>query len=712
MADTNLSADLNILQNAPIEIELIDDDLNIIQKLDDEPNDVGGLTSAELKEHFDRAGNIIKDYINNELIPAVVASDATEQAREAAESEREAAEAERASAETARVSAETARASAESDRETHEGAREQAEAVRQQRESTRIAAERARGDAETMRNSKEAARVSAETERVTAEANRVSAETSRASSESTRVSNEQTRTTAEATRISAESARVTAEASRNTAEQERAVAEDEREEFIGEFRESVSGVNGIVKADGSGNLSAAVEGTDYMGAVNPVGTGSFSMNRRRGTEIGYYSHAEGFNTEASGAYSHAEGNVTVASGNYSHAEGRNTEASGSNSHAEGSHTEASGNHSHAEGLDTIAHGDYSHAQGKYNVDDTAQQYADIVGWGDSNSSRKNISSLATNGDLHLAGDVYVHANDDGTGGTKLGTGGGGENGVFVVEYQETPFADIAAAIADKKLCVMYYNNRLYTAIYEFNAGAYMHQISFYSNSTGGAESAILVVAGNSGSSVTWSAPQDASLVLKSAISTEISADSTDSQVASAKAVYDHHDSTKQDKLTAGENITIVDNVISAAGGGGGDEWEFVEEYTVAEDVVEVDEKRRYIGLGFNDFRYSIIWQGTSANANEVSCNLEVWVDSTMCRGALNWACTTAGKFQSTVFFARRPFEGKFVYADVYNGSQHLYLNTSNMSVVPMLSGFKLWTDTSHRIGAGTKIFVYGRRVAE
>ena len=59
-----LSADLNIIQSAPIELELLDGDLNIIQKLDDEPNDVGGLTSAELKAKFDESGNIIKKYIN------------------------------------------------------------------------------------------------------------------------------------------------------------------------------------------------------------------------------------------------------------------------------------------------------------------------------------------------------------------------------------------------------------------------------------------------------------------------------------------------------------------------------------------------------------------------------------------------------------------------------------------------------------------------
>ena len=42
-------------------------DLNIIQALDDEPNDVGGLTAAQLKTKFDEAANAIKTYINNTL---------------------------------------------------------------------------------------------------------------------------------------------------------------------------------------------------------------------------------------------------------------------------------------------------------------------------------------------------------------------------------------------------------------------------------------------------------------------------------------------------------------------------------------------------------------------------------------------------------------------------------------------------------------------
>lgn len=49
-----------------------DNDLNIIQLLDDEPNDVGGLSSAELKAKFDEAGNTIKEWLNGEHIPELL----------------------------------------------------------------------------------------------------------------------------------------------------------------------------------------------------------------------------------------------------------------------------------------------------------------------------------------------------------------------------------------------------------------------------------------------------------------------------------------------------------------------------------------------------------------------------------------------------------------------------------------------------------------
>lgn len=52
-------------------LEKLTKDLNIVQKLDDEPNDVGGLSAAELKKKFDEGSLTIQEYINNVLIPAL-----------------------------------------------------------------------------------------------------------------------------------------------------------------------------------------------------------------------------------------------------------------------------------------------------------------------------------------------------------------------------------------------------------------------------------------------------------------------------------------------------------------------------------------------------------------------------------------------------------------------------------------------------------------
>lgn len=137
--EKRLTADLNVVSNSNLEIQLLDGDLNIIQKLDDEPNDVGGLTSAELKAKFDESGNIIKKYINETLIPSVLTDDATEESRKQAEAARVAAEQGRVTAEEGRVSAESGRVSAEQ-------ARANAEASRVSAETAREAAETARAD--------------------------------------------------------------------------------------------------------------------------------------------------------------------------------------------------------------------------------------------------------------------------------------------------------------------------------------------------------------------------------------------------------------------------------------------------------------------------------------------------------------------------------------------------------------------------------------
>lgn len=46
-------------------------DMNIIAKLDNEPNDMGGLTAAQLKAKFDEGGLRVQEYINGTLIPEI-----------------------------------------------------------------------------------------------------------------------------------------------------------------------------------------------------------------------------------------------------------------------------------------------------------------------------------------------------------------------------------------------------------------------------------------------------------------------------------------------------------------------------------------------------------------------------------------------------------------------------------------------------------------
>ena len=55
-------------------IPTLDTDLSIIQKLDDYPNDVAGLSAAQLKAKFDEGGLALQVYINTVLIPALIAS--------------------------------------------------------------------------------------------------------------------------------------------------------------------------------------------------------------------------------------------------------------------------------------------------------------------------------------------------------------------------------------------------------------------------------------------------------------------------------------------------------------------------------------------------------------------------------------------------------------------------------------------------------------
>ena len=236
------------------------------------------------------------------------------------------------------------------------------------------------------------------------------------------------------------------------------------------------GISTIASGNGShaegGSTTASGNGAHSEGSKTIASNTASHAEGKESQSIGLYSHAEGQNTSSGGTASHAEGSSTVASGSASHAEGLRSIASASNSHAEGADTIASGSASHAEGRSTIASGDFQHVQGIYNVESltafpdwvSGTQYnvgdvviitfsdqskssykcitanndetldlskwvsyyrttdiVHIVGNGSNNNDRSNAYALDWDGTGHFAGDVYVHANSDSTGGTKVAT---------------------------------------------------------------------------------------------------------------------------------------------------------------------------------------------------------------------------------------------------------------------------------------------------
>lgn len=146
----------------------------------------------------------------------------------------------------------------------------------------------------------------------------------------------------------------------------------------------------------SGNYSHA-EG------YGTIASGQWSHSENAfNTADGEAAHAEGYQTEAHGADAHSEGQYTKARSHASHAEGVSTTAINSAAHAEGNGTVARGQNSHCEGLGTIAAGQNQHVQGKYNVEDSNNTYAMIIGNGTSDGNRSNAFALKWDGAFVLA----------------------------------------------------------------------------------------------------------------------------------------------------------------------------------------------------------------------------------------------------------------------------------------------------------------------
>lgn len=184
----------------------------------------------------------------------------------------------------------------------------------------------------------------------------------------------------------------------------------------------------------------------YAPKDSPVFTGSISLGRMEGTDVGDRSFAVGMDVTASGDYSHAEGSSCQATGGYSHAEGSGTIAYGYSSHAEGNYAYAFGENSHAEGEHTAAWSKNQHVQGRYNIGDDEGKYANIVGngyMGDSRVHGSNAHTLDWDGNAWFAGDVFVG-----------GSGQDDPNAVKLGAYEEWTFTLEDGSTVTKKVLVI------------------------------------------------------------------------------------------------------------------------------------------------------------------------------------------------------------------------------------------------------------------
>ena len=379
----------------------------------------------------------------------------------------------------AQTLAETAQATADNAQTTADNAQSTAEVAKATADNAQATANTAKTTADTAKTTATNAQTAANTAKTTADTAKTTATNAQAVAENAQSTANTAKTTATNAQTTANDAKNIANAAKTTATNAQttanAAATKANPVFTGTFSQNRKENTVIGSYSHAEGYSTTASG-DYSHAEGNTVTASGDSSHAEGTRTaasGDYSHVEGYATTASGGFSHAEGFGTNASGNYSHAEGRNTTAIGNYSHAEGSssndipdtitstsgyndiiaawettkfslakggyshvegkdniafgpgsHAEgndatASGNCSHAEGWNTKAISEYQHAQGKFNIEDSSNTYAHIVGNGNSDDERSNAHTLDWSGNAWFAGTVegtalIIHSSTSGS----------------------------------------------------------------------------------------------------------------------------------------------------------------------------------------------------------------------------------------------------------------------------------------------------------
>lgn len=254
-----------------------------------------------------------------------------------------------------------------------------------------------------------------------------------------------------------------------------------------------------------GISSTASSECSFSYGVRTKAQGTISVAFGDGSQAtGNYSFATN-KSRAQGTYSFSEGNNTQATDNGSHSEGFQTQSKGTGSHSEGLFTTASTDGSHTEGYETKVSNIYEHASGKHNNTVSAS-----TTFGDSGNTLFSVGNGTSNNARHNAfeirqnGDIYLTKDGQDV---KLQDQLGGGGGITSGEVQ---------SMIDESI----------------------------------------------------SGKTDESAFTAHTADTTIHVTSTEKAAWNAKSDFSGSYNDLTNKLSAGTNITIVDNVISATGGGG------------------------------------------------------------------------------------------------------------------------------------------------
>ena len=155
-----------------------------------------------------------------------------------------------------------------------------------------------------------------------------------------------------------------------------------------------------------GRFSKALATDTHAEGQRTKVTGIAGHSEGKQTEVSAdFGHSEGSNTKVKARSGHSEGEQTEVGGIAGHAEGSKTKANAWAAHSEGEQTEANRADSHAQGKGTIANSLIQDVMGRYNIPDSNNKYAHIVGNGASDTARSNCHTLDWDGNAWYAGDV-------------------------------------------------------------------------------------------------------------------------------------------------------------------------------------------------------------------------------------------------------------------------------------------------------------------